>query len=147
MTTVTVKTKDNQKDAFEIRKSVFVEEQGYENEFDDIDNTCDYVTVYYDGRTVGTGRLFPDPAEPGTYIFGRIAVLKEYRKKHLGAVIVSSLEDLAKEKGGKKAVLCSQESASGFYQKCGFRLKDGKIVYDEGHLHLWMEKFFQKKLK
>ena len=79
MPTVTVKTKDNQKDAFEIRKSVFVEEQGYENEFDDIDNTCDYVTVYFDGNAVGTGRLFPDPAEPGTYIFGRIAVLKEYR--------------------------------------------------------------------
>ena len=137
MPTVTVKTKDNQKDAFEIRKSVFVEEQGYENEFDDIDNTCDYVTVYFDGNAVGTGRLFPDPAEPG-----RIAVLKEYRKKHLGAVIVSAPEDLAVEKGGKKAVLCSQESAAGFYQKCGFRLKDGKIVYDEGHPHLWMEKIF-----
>ena len=144
MPTVTVKTKDNQKDAFEIRKSVFVEEQGYENEFDDIDNTCDYVTVYFDGNAVGTGRLFPNLAEPGTYIFGRIAVLKEYRKKHLGAVIVSALEDLAVEKGGKKAVLCSQESAAGFYQKCGFRLKDGKIVYDEGHPHLWMEKIFKK---
>ena len=144
MLNVTIKTSDNQKDAFAVRQTVFVEEQGYENEFDDIDDICDYVTVYADGKAVGTGRLFPDAGEPGTYIFGRIAVLKEYRRNHLGAVIISALEDLLKAKGGNKAVLCSQEGAVEFYQRCGFSFKDDKIVFDEGHPHRWMEKYFEK---
>lgn len=147
MLKVTVKTSDNQKDAFAVRQAVFVNEQGYENEFDDIDNICDYVTVYVDGKAVGTGRLFPDGKEPGTYVFGRIAVLKEYRKNHLGAVVVSALEDVLKANGGNKAVLCSQESAVGFYQKCGFSLCGAEVVYDEGHPHRWMEKYFSKKIK
>ena len=33
---ITVKTKDNQKDSFAVRKAVFMEEQGYQNEFDDL---------------------------------------------------------------------------------------------------------------
>ena len=89
-------------------------------------------------------RLFPDAGETGTYIFGRIAVLKEYRRNHLGAVIISALEDLLKAKGGKKAILCSQEGAVEFYQRCGFSFKDDKIVFDEGHPHRWMEKYFEK---
>ncbi len=142
MPTISVKTENNKKDAFEIRQAVFVDEQGYENEFDDIDCFCDYVTIYCDGKVVGTGRLFPHNEEPSTYVFGRIAVLKDYRKLHLGSAVISALEEVLKTKNGKKAVLLSQESAVGFYNKCGFSLKNDKIIYDEGHPHRWMEKIF-----
>ncbi len=144
MPNIYIKIKNNQKDAFKIRQTVFVNEQGYENEFDDIDGFCDYVTVYYDEKAVGTGRLFLYNKEPSTYVFGRIAVLKEYRNLHLGATIISALEDVLKAKNGHKAILLSQENAIGFYQKCGFSLKDGQTVYDEGHPHRWMEKYFNK---
>ena len=56
---ITVKTKDNQADSFAVRKAVFIDEQGYKNEFDEIDNICDYVTVYCGGKLAGTGRAFP----------------------------------------------------------------------------------------
>lgn len=138
---ITVKTTANQKDSFAVRKAVFIEEQGYENEFDEIDNICDYVTVYYDGQLAGTGRFFPSDEE-GTFAFGRIAVLREFRNRHLGAIILSELEKAARARGGKCAVLLSQEYAIGFYEKSGFSLCDTKVVYDEGQPHRRMKKFF-----
>lgn len=137
---ITVKTKDNQSDAFAVRKAVFMAEQGYENEFDEIDNYCDYVTIYYDGKVIGTGRTFAD--EENSFVFGRIAVLKEYRGLHLGALIIKELEKTAKSKGAKSAELHAQEYAVGFYEKCGFSLCDDIVEYDEGQPHRRMKKYF-----
>lgn len=138
---ITVKTTANQKDSFAVRKAVFIEEQGYENEFDEIDNICDYVTVYYDGQLAGTGRFFPSDEE-GTFVFGRIAVLKKFRGLHLGAIILEELEKIAKAKGAKCAVLLAQQYAVGFYEKSGFSLCDDEIEYDEGQPHCRMKKYF-----
>lgn len=141
MAEIFIKTENNKKDAFEIRTKVFMEEQGYENEFDEIDDYCKYATVYYDKTPVGTGRVFPKTDDENVCIFGRIAVLKEYRKLHLGKIIIETLEKIAKESGYKKVILLSQESAIGFYKKCDFVLCDSDVVYDEGHPHYWMEKY------
>lgn len=130
---ITVKTKDNQADSFAVRKAVFVDEQGYKNEFDEIDNICDYVTVYCGGKLAGTGRAFPSE-ENGAFVFGRIAVLKKFRGLHLGAIILEELEKIAKAKGAKCAV--------GFYEKSGFSLCDAEIEYDEGQPHCRMKKYF-----
>lgn len=138
---ITVKTKDNQADSFAVRKAVFMDEQGYENEFDEIDDICDYVTVYCDGELAGTGRTFPS-GEDGAFVFGRIAVLKKFRGLHLGAVILAELEKIAKEKGAKCAVLLAQQYAVGFYEKSGFSLCDAEIEYDEGQPHCRMKKIF-----
>lgn len=138
---ITIKNKDNRADSFAVRKAVFMDEQGYKNEFDEIDDICDYVTVYCDGKPAGTGRTFP-AEENGAYVFGRIAVLKEYRGLHLGAVILAELEKIAKEKGAKCAVLLAQQYAVGFYEKSGFSLCGDEIEYDEGQPHCRMKKFF-----
>ena len=138
---ITVKTKDNQADSFAVRKAVFIDEQGYKNEFDEIDNICDYVTVYCEGKLAGTGRAFPSK-ENDTFVFGRIAVLKEYRGLHLGAVILAELEKIVKAKGAKCAVLHSQQHAVGFYEKSGFSLCGDEIEYDEGQPHCLMKKYF-----
>lgn len=138
---ITIKNKDNRADSFAVRKAVFMDEQGYKNEFDEIDDICDYVTVYCDGKLAGTGRTFP-AEENGAYVFGRIAVLKEYRGLHLGAVILAELEKIAKEKGAKCAVLLAQQYAVGFYEKSGFSLCGDEIEYDEGQPHCRMKKFF-----
>jgi predicted GNAT family N-acyltransferase len=47
--------------AFDIRKAVFVEEQGVpiEDEFDEFDNLngqCEHLLVYFEEHPVGTGR-------------------------------------------------------------------------------------------
>lgn len=138
---ITIKTKDNQSDSFAVRKAVFMDEQGYENEFDEKDNICCYVTVYCDGKLAGTGRTFEADGD-GTFVFGRIAVLKEYRGLHLGAVILAELEKVAKAKGAKYVELHAQQYAVGFYEKSGFSLCDDEIEYDEGQPHCRMKKYF-----
>ncbi len=141
MAEITMKTEDNRNDAYSVRMAVFVAEQGYQNEFDDIDNVARFATIYCDGKCVGTGRIFPDPkGEAGTWQVGRIAVLKEYRKHHLGAAVLTALEVIAKSEHAKKIKLLAQESAVGFYEKCGYGTSDAPVAYDEGHPHHWMEK-------
>ena len=121
MAQITVKIKDNQKDAYSVRLAVFVAEQKFQNEFDDIDNICEYVTLYDENKPIATGRYFPDPKDrEDTFVFGRIAVLKPYRGCHIGMALIGSLETAAKLKGGKKAILLAEGHAVGFYEKCGF---------------------------
>ncbi len=89
-------------DAALVRRVVFMDEQGYENEFDAIDEdpNCIHVTLYVDGELAGCSRVFPEeleraadaeaPVSPAcdleegvaageTYIMGRVAVLPSMR--------------------------------------------------------------------
>ena len=141
MAQITVKIKDNQKDAYSVRLAVFVAEQKFQNEFDDIDNICEYVTLYDEDKPIATGRYFPDPkGREDTFVFGRIAVLKPYREKHIGMGVIGALETAAKLKGGKKAILLAEGHAVGFYEKCGFKKTESRTVYSEGCPCYWMEK-------
>lgn len=67
-------------DAFEIRRRVFMEEQGYTDEFDDVDNTCIHIVLYKDGEPAGCARTFPEPAGSTRWAVGRVAVLPEKRE-------------------------------------------------------------------
>lgn len=65
-----------------IRKAVFMEEQGFQQEFDEIDDRA-YHALILDGETpAAVGRLYTKDGK--TYIIGRIAVMPSYRGKHLG---------------------------------------------------------------
>ena len=140
---VTVKNgREVREDAFAIRRKVFMEEQGYRNEFDEIDETCGFVVLYADGSAVGTGRFFSSEENGKIAVFGRIAVLKEYRGREFGRKIMEELEKAAKKEGFRGAVLTAQEYAVPFYEKCGFSLSDDEILYDEGNPHRRMEKYF-----
>lgn len=118
----------------EVRKTVFVAEQGYTlaEEFDDYDSVCPHLLLF-DGQTpVATGRLVL--LDDGTAKLGRIAVLKEYRGQHLGAQIVQELLKRAKEAGAVRAYVSAQSYAVPFYQKFGFReygdeYLDGRIPH------------------
>ena len=52
-------------DAALVRRAVFVDEQGYEIEFDQIDEAsdCIHVTLYVDGQLTGCSRVFPEELE------------------------------------------------------------------------------------
>ena len=124
-----------------VRKTVFVEEQGYtlQEEFDDYDKTCPHL-VLFDGETpVATGRLVL--LENGTAKLGRIAVLKTYRGQHLGAKIVSALLEKAKAEGGVRAYVSAQSYAVPFYNKFGFQeygaeYLDGRIPHRDMEMPL-----------
>lgn len=81
---------NNSLDARAIRQSVFVEEQGFEYEFDDIDETALHLVLYDENdNPCATGRLFFD----GCMKIGRIAVMKEYRGQSLGSEVIAILEE------------------------------------------------------
>ena len=72
-------------DAKFIRQTVFIDEQGFVEEFDDKDSESLHIVLYENGKPAGTCRvLFKD--EKQCYMIGRVAVLQEYRKNHLGSV-------------------------------------------------------------
>lgn len=120
-----------------IRQAVFVREQGFQNEFDDIDKRAYHLVIYEDGKPAAAGRLFEK--DKGIYYIGRVAVLKQYRGMKLGRKIMSLLEEKAKELGGEKTVVSAQCAARTFYEKMGYTAF-GSIHYDESCPHVYMEK-------
>ena len=121
-----------------IRQAVFVEEQGFKEEFDSIDNNAVHL-VLFDGSTpVATCRFFNDK-EPGIYTIGRIAVMRTHRGQDLGSALLAKASQLIKEAGGSKICLHSQKRVKGFYEKQGYQAS-GKEDYDEGCPHVWMYK-------
>ena len=52
--------------AKELRRKVFITEQGFQNEFDDIDRTAWHVLISEGGFPCGTGRVFETPAQAAT---------------------------------------------------------------------------------
>lgn len=136
--TITAVGLENLPEAAAIRQEVFVEEQGFHNEFDDIDPIAVHLLVLEGENPVAVGRTFPD--ETGKiWHLGRICVRKPWRGCHLGRKVMEGLEAAAKERGAEKLVLSAQVQAKGFYEKLGYR-PYGEEYLDEFCPHIAMEK-------
>lgn len=106
--------------AKEIRQKVFVNEQGFCDEFDDIDKTAVHMVMFNDAEMpIATCRIFWDKAM-NMYILGRLAVIKEYRGKNIGSVMLEQAEKYIQKSGGKCAALHAQCRVKKFYQKIRF---------------------------
>lgn len=126
--------------AKEVRQKVFMDEQGFQNEFDDIDDMAAHLVLFNeDKRPVATCRIFWD-VKMDSYVLGRLAVIKEYRGRNLGSMMVRGAEQYVQKKGGKCMALHAQCQAAVFYGKLGFR-EFGEIEEDEGCPHVWMKKY------
>lgn len=124
-------------DAKLIRQLVFVEEQGFKNEFDEIDEQAHHLVIYKNNEPIAVGRMYQENKD--TMILGRIATLKEYRGQHIGSLIVKCLETKAKELGYLVTKLSAQQRAQGFYETLGYQVV-GDIYYDEWCPHVTMMK-------
>lgn len=159
---VTVKTGCFE-DAAAVRRAVFMDEQGYENEFDGVDESpsCHHVTLYVDGVLAGCGRVFPEPLERSlspespqspacdldkgidaskVYLLGRVAVLPAFRRRGLASKIVEACDDAARAAGAKLMKLHAQEYVQGLYAGCGYAAIAPVDYEDEGQPHVWMAK-------
>lgn len=121
-----------------IRTEVFIKEQGFKGEFDELDNKVSHIVVFIDGEAAGTGRLLPGNNNK-TFVIGRVAVLEKYRKLHLGSKIIEKLERVAKGLGGISIELSAQCRAQGFYEKLGYAASGEKYL-EEFCEHVHMEK-------
>ena len=124
-------------DIIDIRTEVFVIEQDFKEEFDDIDNSCNFLVMYDNDRAIAMCRYFP--VDDDTYAIGRIAVLKEYRGKGIGSKIVEEAEMRLKSMNVKYAVLSAQLRAEEFYKKLGY-VSEGETYYEEWCEHIKMRK-------
>lgn len=128
-----------QEEEKKIREDVFIKEQGFHDEFDERDQHCFHMILYKESIPAGVCRFFEDEKEAHTWIIGRVCVVKEYRKDHLGSVLLKYAEEEIRKRGGKKIRLGAQERASAFYIKNGYHLTDDRYM-DEYCPHVMMEK-------
>ena len=123
-------------EARDIRERVFVREQGFLEEFDEIDGQALHLLAIEDGKPVGTCRIFWDE-EKDAYLIGRLAILPEYRGKKIGAKLLLEAKEQVNRLGGTEAYLHAQHDKAGFYEKCGYQ-KIGEMELEQGYPHIWM---------
>lgn len=119
-----------------LRFAIFVGEQNVPSgiELDDLDADCVHAVAFdVDGKPIGTGRLLPDGH------IGRMAVVKEWRRRGIGAEILQALIGEARKRGHKEAIVSAQLQAAEFYREQGFAA-DGKVYPEAGILHQKMRK-------
>ena len=128
---------ENNPYAADIRKKVFMDEQGFKNEFDDIDATAYHAVLFIKNKPAATGRLFGD--ENTAMHIGRVAVLRDFRGMSLGNFVIAILEKKALDLGCHHIELSAQIRVAEFYQKLGYTAV-GDEYTDEGCPHIKMIK-------
>lgn len=118
-----------------IRFAVFVAEQRVpaEIELDEMDAKSLHAVAFGDRFPVGTGRLLPDGH------IGRMAVLKDWRGRGVGSLILKALMDAARRRGDREIVLSAQVHATAFYRGHGF-VEEGAQYMDAGIPHVDMRR-------
>lgn len=121
----------------DIREEVFVKEQEYpiELEFDKEDENCWHLVLTDNEKAIATARIIK--LGDGVFKPGRIAVLKEYRGKNIGAELLTLIIEKGKEMGAKELHIGAQTYAVGFYEKFGFKTT-GEEYMDEHIPHIDM---------
>ena len=129
--------------AFEVRRQVFVEEQGVarELEYDKDDREALHMVVKDGQGVVGTARVlfFTDNQAK----LERIAVLKPLRRRGIGRGIMSFLDEVLKDRGVEQVVLHAQCVVAAFYRSCGFA-EVGSTFWEAGIKHIKMQKQLSK---
>lgn len=123
------------RDALEVRRRVFIEEQGIseELEWDGIEDRCLHVVVYANSEAVACGRLVDGRKAT------RVAVVAAWRGRGLGRLVMLRLEEEAKAMGGAEVVLNAQTSSLAFYSKIGYEAY-GEMFLEAGIAHRAMRK-------
>jgi predicted GNAT family N-acyltransferase len=123
--------------AYTIRRRVFVEEQGIDEDIErDIDDlSAFHVLALGDGQAVGCGRMVI--SESGAKI-GRMAVLPDWRGRGVGRMMLDYLVALARRRGARLVYLHAQVPVEGFYLKSGFQPM-GEIFEEAGIPHRRMD--------
>lgn len=121
-----------------IREVVFMQEQGFTEEFDALDGVATHLVAFDGDAPAAVCRVWL--AEDGWHV-GRLAVLKEKRGMGLGSLMLAAAETHVHALGGCSISLHAQCRAEQFYRKCGY-IPYGEIDYDEGVEHVHMKKIF-----
>jgi len=121
---------EDRDELIQLRTRVFVEEQKVPSslEMDGRDAESAHVKALIDDDIIGTGRLLPNG------FIGRMCVLREYRNRGIGTMMLKNLVQQAAERGHQNVSLNSQSYVIPFYQKFGFTA-DSEEFIEAGILH------------
>ncbi|MCH5461829.1 GNAT family N-acetyltransferase [Lactobacillus sp. LC28-10] len=121
------------------RVKVFVVEQEcYYQEIDDQDDNAIHMILRVDGKLAAYTRIYRNPNR--NYInFGRVLVVKEFRKQHLGREIVSAtIEEIKEDFPGNNIKIAGQSYLQKFYESFGFK-PTSDVYLEDGIPHIDME--------
>ncbi|MEL6256086.1 MAG: GNAT family N-acetyltransferase [Bacteroidota bacterium] len=122
---------DHEKEmVYQLRKEVFVEEQGipaYLDKDGRDEESRHVIALNEQEEIMAGGRLSPHPKE-NIGILSRIAVSKNHRRKGLGKHVIKVLESLAKEYNYRAVQLKPHVHLESFYQSIGYKT----LSKDEG---------------
>ncbi len=138
--TITLVEFDSQlmRDALDLRRAVFVEEQGVppEMEVDDEDKEAIHLVATIGERVVATLRI---TSMGNADKIGRVAVRREFRRKRIASRLVERASRLIAENGGREIMLHAQIQTVDFYRRLGY-CEEGEVEMDAGIPHIWMRK-------
>lgn len=123
--------------AWRIREQVFIREQGIAEavEHDGLDDIAWHLVAWDGATAIGTVRVFGlganhEPIAPdgaADVKIGRMAVLRDRRRRGIGRSLLDAALDLARRGGARRAELSAQEYVVPFYEHAGF------VVDGPGH--------------
>lgn len=127
------------KEAFEVRKKVFVEEQGISEhlELDGHDSEALHTVVKDGKRVIGTARVLFLTNNQAK--LERMAILKPFRRQGVGRGIISFLNEELRNRQIVQIVLHAQYPVVAFYKSCGF-VESGSPFFEAGIKHIKMQR-------
>lgn len=135
MTRVTISVTEDRQTCLDLRKAVFIDEQGFPEDLDEQDDIALHLLAKDGENPVGAARLVIDE---DVAKIGRICVMPGMRGSGLGAAIVRAAMDIARDiPGVTSAQLSAQVRATAFYESLGFAAK-GPVYDDFGVPHQTM---------
>lgn len=127
------------KQAFQVRTTVFVEEQHVapEEEMDHLDNEAIHLVGLQNSHPIAASRLrFVE----GYGKLERICVVQQERGKTFGAQLITHMEKIIKQHGYQGAKLNAQTHAVTFYKQLGYEVISEEFL-DAGIPHVTMVKY------
>ena len=124
------------KQAFDVRRRVFVEEQKLfaKSDQDENDLRSIHLVAKCGQEVVGTVRVFPNGDGKGHWIGGRLAVKKEYRASGAGELLVRTAVNTVKKNGCTHFTAHIQAENTPFFSRLGWKTVEGPVLYF-GKLH------------
>jgi predicted GNAT family N-acyltransferase len=126
-------------EAWEVRRQVFVREQGISEElvFDGHDKEALHMVVKDGQRVIGSARVqfLPDNQAK----LERMAILERYRRKGIGKEMLLFLDAVWKDKQVQQVIIHAQLEVVPFYKLCGFD-ELGLPFREAGIKHIKMRK-------
>lgn len=112
----------------EVRTVVFIEEQLVTPEFewDEIDSSAVHLLAMHGNQAIACLRIIHYAK------IGRMAVLKHWRGKGVGNMLLKEAINICRLQGSKQIVLSAQTHAIHFYQQAGFEITSGE--YTDVHI-------------